>query len=120
MTSEDKEIEVTPESEIKIKELDYIKNYILDKLMDKPLGQLNCCYTLIENFYAVDNNSSIYDYGKSDPQNRIFFDHKMHSNSHKSSNIIPSPKDGLKETTKHEEDKFNTIEHKNYEISTLE
>ena len=72
------------------------------------------------NFYTVDNNSSIYDYGRSDPQNRVFFDHKMHSGSHLSSNFIPSPKDGHQDEAKLEEDKFNTVEHKNYEISTLE
>lgn len=104
-----------------------IKQYLYEKLINKPLGELNWWYSFIDNFYNADLNASMYE-GKF-PYERVPFKNlnvpspvlkrHLHSDGGASSALTPAifDEDNCKYAWG---DKFQTTEHKNYQISTLE
>jgi len=94
------------------------------------LGQLNWWYTLIENFYNDENRTPTYEYKKVAMEKitkngstnfNEYLEHNLHGFGGPSSNVIPSPFENNEEDQKDSgENRFNTIEHQNYQISTLE
>ena len=102
---------------------DYFKQRLYEKLMNKPLGQLNCCYTFVENFYAPDlniTNLSYLNVSNEMLQSSGFLDNRsfhMRANDSKKL-LLPSFKKPNGKLT--EKEKFSITQHENYRISILE
>ena len=133
------EIENTPEPIASKPQKSYLKDYIKN-LPKKPLFELNCCYTLIENFYGLDTNFKVTESNK--PKNKLIskidvdeYHEFLEDYAHYSCNdqfleqnekgvvgMLPSPNEDPTSEDQFEEikTKFNTIDHDSFHLRTLE